>query len=196
MGTRDLILDAAAQIMRDDGITRATTKEIARRAGFSEATLYKHFADKTELFVAVLAERAPGLAEVLATLGDRVGRGSVATTLSEVARSALLFYDETFTMAAGVFADRQVLQALRADLHRIGAGPEGVNHALTSYLTKERAAGRVRADLDPTAASSLLLGACLQRAFLRHFYGRELEDADSTATALVETLIRGIGTSH
>jgi AcrR family transcriptional regulator len=76
--TRDRILDAAAHIMRHDGIARATTKEIAQQAGFSEATLYKHFANKTEIFVAVLQERAPGLAEILRTLDQRVGQGTVA----------------------------------------------------------------------------------------------------------------------
>ena len=39
--------------MRTKGLARATTKEIAKAAGFSEAAPYKHFADKTELFLVV-----------------------------------------------------------------------------------------------------------------------------------------------
>ena len=35
MGTREKILAAAARIMREQGYARATTKEIARAAGFS-----------------------------------------------------------------------------------------------------------------------------------------------------------------
>ncbi|HEX4258089.1 MAG TPA: helix-turn-helix domain-containing protein, partial [Streptosporangiaceae bacterium] len=45
--TRDRILDAATHVMRTRGFARTTTKEIARAAGYSEATLYKHFQDKT-----------------------------------------------------------------------------------------------------------------------------------------------------
>ena len=48
--TRDHILDAAAHVMHTLGMARTTTKEIAQAAGLSEAALYRHFADKAELF--------------------------------------------------------------------------------------------------------------------------------------------------
>lgn len=192
MTTRDRILDAAAHIMRHDGIARATTKEIARHAGFSEATLYKHFADKTEIFVAVLHERSPAFAGVLGALGERVGQGSVAENLHHVTRAAMAFYDQAFIIAVGVFSERRVLDALRSDLYRMGAGPEGVNHAVAAYLQAEQDAGRVRGDLDPAAAASLLMGACLQRAFFRHFYDREAEDPEARATEFVRVVIGGI----
>lgn len=54
------ILDAAHELMLTVGLARATTKEIARAAGCSEAALYKYFDTKEELFVRVLAERLPG----------------------------------------------------------------------------------------------------------------------------------------
>ena len=66
--TRDRILDAAAHVMRTLGFARTTTKEIARAAGYSEATLYKHFQDKTDLFLAVLKERLPSLGSTLSAL--------------------------------------------------------------------------------------------------------------------------------
>ena len=66
--TRDRILDAAAHVMRTRGFARTTTKEIARAAGYSEATLYKHFQDKTDLFLAVLKERLPSLGGTLGAL--------------------------------------------------------------------------------------------------------------------------------
>ncbi|MFJ2441092.1 MULTISPECIES: TetR family transcriptional regulator [unclassified Streptomyces] len=46
--TRARILDAAASLMTTVGLTRTTTKEIARAVGCSEAALYKHFRDKKE----------------------------------------------------------------------------------------------------------------------------------------------------
>src|ERR1700760_4013925 len=66
--TRDRILDAAAHVMRTRGFARTTPKEIARAAGYSEATLYKHFTDKTDLFLAVLKERLPSLGSTLGAL--------------------------------------------------------------------------------------------------------------------------------
>ncbi len=60
MGTRDVILDAAAGILRERGLANTTTRQIAAAAGYSEATLYKHFADKADLLLAVLRERSTG----------------------------------------------------------------------------------------------------------------------------------------
>lgn len=191
MTTRDRILDAAAQVMRSRGLGRATTKEIAKAAGYSEATLYKHFRDKTDLFVAVLDERVPSnLRSLLAGLDERAGAGTVSGTLEEVARAAIAFYTETFPMAASVFAEPQLLTAHRAALRERGAGPQTVRDALAAYLAAERNLGRVRADADPRAAAALLLGACFQHGFLGHF--TEQEDAASAAATLVQTLAVGV----
>ena len=65
--TRDHILDAAALLIRDIGLGHTTTKEIATAAGLSEAALYRHFADKADLFLCVIGERLP---ELVAALQD------------------------------------------------------------------------------------------------------------------------------
>ncbi|MFF5208872.1 TetR/AcrR family transcriptional regulator [Streptosporangium sp. NPDC000396] len=195
MGTRDRILDAAAHVMRVHGLARATTREIAKAAGYSEATLYKHFRDKVDLFLAVLAERTPAnLRPLLADLPARAGRGTVRDTLVEVARAAIGFYGETFPMAASLFAEPQILAAHRDAVHERGAGPHHVNQALAAYLAAERNLGRIRRECDPEAAATLLLGACFQHAFLNSFSGKEndQESAERLAAALTDTLTLGL----
>jgi len=192
MSTRDRMLDAAAHVMRTRGLARATTKEIAKAAGYSEAALYKHFRDKTDLFLAVLGERMPSpLATVLATLGTRAGEGDVAETLEEVARAAIAFYRHGFPMAASLFAEPQLLAAYRDALQARGAGPQHVSRALSDYLAAEQEQGRVRADADPAAAAGLLIGGCLNHAFLSHFTEVTTDDAALAAT-LVRTLATGL----
>ncbi len=73
--TRDRILDAATHVMRTRGFARTTTKEIARAAGYSEATLYKHFQDKTDLFLAVLKERLPTVSWMLSPTASQTPAG-------------------------------------------------------------------------------------------------------------------------
>ena len=90
--TRERILDAAAEVMETLGLARATTKQIAGAAGYSEATLYKHFDDKSELLLAVLGERLPALVGLLKRLPDEAGQGVVAERLEEVANQAVRFY--------------------------------------------------------------------------------------------------------
>ena len=187
MTTRDRMLDAAAHVMRTKGLARATTKEIAKAAGFSEAALYKHFADKTELFLAVLRERAPSdLSGLLA--GLEAGRGEVRETLVEIARAAIAFYVETFPIAASIFSEPALLAAHREALKAHGVGPATVPETLGRYLEAERGLGRLPAGVDPGSAADLLLGACHYQAFLGFF-----TDRDGDPEALVGTLWDGVG---
>jgi AcrR family transcriptional regulator len=192
--TRQRIVDAAEHLMRTIGLARATTKEIARAAGCSEAALYKHFTGKEELFVAVLQERLPGLGSLLAELGEDPGDRTTEESLAEIARTAVLFYESSFPIAASLFAEPALLRRHREALHALDAGPHTPLRALTRYLRAELAHGRIRADADPGAAAALLLGACYQRAFLRHFMGEQdaVQPVDEFAAALARTVARGI----
>jgi AcrR family transcriptional regulator len=188
VGTRDVILDAAAGIMRERGLAATTTRQIAAAAGFSEATLYKHFGDKVELMVAVLQERSTGFAQLAEALEGRAGTGSLESGLAAVARAAIVFYSDNFPMLASIFSDQAILAAHKDGLKQHGLGPHKVNEAVIGYLEAERAAGRVRADADLYAAAALLLGACLQHAFLGHMGGwpdRRPDEAAAVAFARV-----------
>lgn len=195
MSTRDRILDAAAQVMRTLGLAKTTTKQIARAAGYSEAALYKHFRDKTDLFLAVLTERTAGdLGPLLASLPERAGEQDVARVLRAVARAAVDFYGEMFPVAASLFAEPKLLDAHRAALRERGRGPQHVNLAVAEYLDAERSAGRIRADADPSAAAALLVGACLQFAFLGHFTepAEDERAKDRFADTITATLMAGL----
>ncbi|HKS44627.1 MAG TPA: helix-turn-helix domain-containing protein [Amycolatopsis sp.] len=196
MGTRDEILAAAAKIMRERGYARATTKEIARAAGYSEAALYKHFRDKTEIFLSALSEQLPALGATLRELTDHAGRGTVRANLTRVARAALDFYAESFPIAASLFSTSELLAAHRKAVRELGAGPRGPHESLVRYLRAEERLGRLPR-IDAEAAAALLLGACFQQAFLIHFEGVRPEPAelDKLAKSLVRTLLPSAGAS-
>lgn len=54
--TREKILAAAARIFGREGLTGATTREIAREAGVNEVTLFRHFKSKERLLSAVVGK--------------------------------------------------------------------------------------------------------------------------------------------
>ena len=199
MTTRDRMLDAAAHVMRTQGMARATTKQIAKQAGYSEAALYKHFRDKTDLFLAVLRERTSNtLANLLSQLDQRTGHVAVRETLEDIAGEAVTFYRHSFPMTAGLFSEPRLLAAHSQALRERGAGPAHVGEALAGYLAAERDLGRIRSDVDVHAAAALLLGACFQHAFLGFFTERpDGEDADRHfAASLVDTLAAGLLTGR
>lgn len=51
--TRCLLLDAGEQVFAEKGFTAATLDDIAYAAGYTKGAIYKHFATKEELFLAV-----------------------------------------------------------------------------------------------------------------------------------------------
>lgn len=194
MDTRERIVDAAAHVMRTRGFARTTTKQIARAAGYSEATLYKHFEDKSELFLAVLHESLPSFRPFVDELIRNPGEGDLRANLAATARTAIAFYAESFPVSASVFSEPDLLAAHRAAVTRQDAGPDRPVKALTRYLRGEQERGRLRAGADCAAAASLLLGACFQYAFLVSFTQRPADagQAEAHADAIAGTLLDGL----
>jgi AcrR family transcriptional regulator len=188
---RERIMDAAHELMLTLGLARATTKEIARAAECSEAALYKHFASKEELFIRVLAERLPRLSPLLNALTAEPGHGTLEENLTEIARRAALFYEQSFPIAASLYAETSLKRRHDDAMREMGTGPHLPIEGLDAYLRAERDAGRIRPDADTFAAASLLLGACAQRAFAYDATtGRP--PADDFARRLTRTLLAGI----
>jgi AcrR family transcriptional regulator len=183
--SRETILDAAAQVMRDKGIARATTKEIARQAGYSEALLYKHFADKQDIYLNVLKERVGGFSDPI----ELVGTGDVRDNLVEVTIGLMEFYVGSFPMSASIFSDVELLIAWRKGLTAKGAGPHWPARTVERYLDGEIALGRISAAADAPATAALLCGAAFQQAFLACFDGLDaVPDAAALAGRFVDAL--------
>ncbi|NUK01438.1 TetR/AcrR family transcriptional regulator [Streptomyces lunaelactis] len=188
------LLDAAHQVMLTNGLARATTKEIAKAAGCSEAALYKYFPSKEELFVTVLKERLPKLKPLLETLVAEPGERSVEENLIEIARQAALFYAQSFPIAASLYAEPKLKQRHDDAMRELGTGPHVPIRGLDAYLRTEQDAGRIRAGADTYAAASLLLGACAQRAFAYDMTpdGKPPQSLDEFAAGIARTLLSGI----
>lgn len=192
--TRDQILDAAASLIRDVGLRRTTTREIAMAAGLSEAALYRHFADRAELFLCVIGERLPELVAALQDLPGRAGQRSVKLNLEDIARLALQFYDQSLPMAVSLFAEPDLLARHQAKMRSKNVGPHRAMEQLAVYVRAEQRLGRVSSRAEADAVASLLLGACLARALTRRFLGEQDPPAadERFVKTVVRTLIEGL----
>lgn len=187
--TREKILDAAVTVMREQGLGGATTKLIARTAGYSEPALYRHFDDQQHLFMAVLSERLPALSPA----ADLIGAGQVVANLELLVKQLLNFYLESFPIAASMFSRPALLKAFRDGVRRRGAGPEAPVLMLQVYLQGEVERGRLPTGLDAEAMAQLLAGAALQQAFFASFEGLgEIRQIDDLVRRLVVVATSGI----
>lgn len=189
MNARERILDAAAAVLRERGLAAATTREIARAAGCSEGLLYKHFADKQEIFMAVLGERMPRLADP----ASLVGTSGVAANLETLVAQLMDFYVQSFPMAASIFGTPSLRDAHRSDIGRHGGGPDRPAALVMAYLDAEVAAGRLSERVDTEAVSRVLTGAALFEAFQATYRGEEaIADAAATAHRIVGAVEAGL----
>jgi AcrR family transcriptional regulator len=59
-----VVLEAAARVLQREGYAGATTNRIAEVAGVSVGTIYQYFADKDQLFDALIQREIEGMLEV------------------------------------------------------------------------------------------------------------------------------------
>ena len=69
-GGREAILDGDARILREHGIANLTSREVAARAGVSDASVYYHFGDRAGLLQAVFEHGMKPLRSCLGTLEE------------------------------------------------------------------------------------------------------------------------------
>lgn len=91
--TRELILDTLTDLLGERRPDEITTRDLARAAGLSEGTVYRHFADRAALL--------SGLTERLEVRTGRRGERRMATAddLPAVARDLMQALDENYAIA-------------------------------------------------------------------------------------------------
>ncbi len=103
--TRDRLLDAAAAEFAAKGFAGASLDGIAEAAGFTRGAVYSNFADKSDLFVALLDQRLDHqLAEIQTAMEEAEDEAAFVATLRSpgwlrrnppaVRRQWMLLYDE------------------------------------------------------------------------------------------------------
>ncbi|MEH1943868.1 MAG: TetR/AcrR family transcriptional regulator [Nostoc sp.] len=156
--TNQQILEAARQVFLQQGFG-ASTLEIAQQAGISEASIFKRFSTKEELFFAAMG--IPEKPLWVSGLESLSGKGNLKENLIEVCLQILEFH-------------RQVLPRLMMLRSRGNALPElGGKEprpmqdvkVLTAFLEREIEQDRLR-PCDPQTVAHILLGSLMNYIFL------------------------------
>jgi len=152
---RRMLLDAALERFAREGYDRTTTREIAEATGVTEAVLFKHFATKRDLFLAVLEEYAPpdGLPSATECFGELPADAALAAAL----RTYLNLW----------WQHRHYARLLRQELERDHEARERMRQMfltmrtdLRALLDRLAARGEIRANA--AALTTALLGIALR----------------------------------
>jgi AcrR family transcriptional regulator len=165
------ILLAAEQLILGSGIRAATTRAIAKAAGCSEGSIYRHFPGKNALVVEVVNACQPDFVRVLDELLGKAGHGSVQRNLREVSGKALGFYRAILPVTSGLLSDPGLLEEHRMSFNAAKTGPVRAVADVEAYLEKEQALGRISADVSAGDCARMLLGTLFAQALLERLTG-------------------------
>lgn len=174
--TRQALVEAALEVFLQRGFARATTREIAHRAGLSEGTMYRHFADKYELFHQVFLATVLEIGQELAQLPDRAGHDTLRANLAHLFSLIGRMQAKVSPLMASMWADpdlsRNFDAYLAEKLPPSFERPEPVT-MVAAYVAAEQRLGRIRPDVDPQQAAALVvslpLAAGMERALRASF---------------------------
>jgi AcrR family transcriptional regulator len=203
--TRQALIEAALQVFLERGFARATTREIARRAGLSEGTMYRHFVDKYELFHEVFFSLATDIGGEFDRLPERAGQGTLRDNLEYVLSLIGQMQARLSSLMASIWADPDLSSSFDAHAkNKVSGGferPEPVP-MVAAYIRAEQELGRVRRDLDPTEAGAVIVSipfaSGMERALRASFTTRadspdaEAEDFPFPRDGALDILVRGL----
>lgn len=153
-GGREAILDAALTVLRDQGIANLTSREVAARAGVSDASVYYHFRDRAGLLQAVFEY---GMKPLKFMAGIEPGMLDPPTMIRRAFAALQQFFEDVLPVLHAAQADPELRTAVAEFIETKDLGPHKGVGLLGNYLRAEQAAGRVRADADPDAIALMVI---------------------------------------
>jgi AcrR family transcriptional regulator len=183
------ILEAARHTFLEEGVG-ATTGAIARRAGISEATIFKRFGTKTDLFFAAM-----GFAEFNARETIQAIRGgtSARQELEAISLRFLAYLNQMVPVLTRLLAHPGVDPAeLARKVPELPA--QALVEAVAAYVTSEQRDGRI-GDCDPQAVASTVFGVLHNFALLEHIglLPKDDRSREPLVRSFIDVLWNGIG---
>jgi AcrR family transcriptional regulator len=151
-GRPQAVLDAALAILREKGVGKLTTREVAERAGVSEGTVFYHFTDRVGLLTAVIEDRLRGLSP----LQDSGIQGDdVAGALAGFFGLLGPFLGDALVVMIAAQSDPELRRGLAHQLAARDMGPHRGIGLLAGYLAEQQRQGLVRDDLDAATLAQI-----------------------------------------
>lgn len=178
---RTAILDAAEQLVLEQGFDATSVASVAARAGIGKGAVYLEFESKTDILDALLQRAGARMqARVDAGLTDDV-------TLSDAYRSAVRALLDDRLMTAAFLDDRGILGS---HVSAVTDGRYRARHLLViEWLRRLQDQGRLRTDIDAEhlalALSSATIGLLSANALLGPLDTEQLEGAFTALARMV-----------
>jgi AcrR family transcriptional regulator len=185
---RERIVDAAARLIRRDGVSGLTMRAVAAEAGCSVGLPYQFFSNRDDLVFELVALELEAVVAKLNTWLASAGTSTVAANLGEYAdillTSEIPALLQATRMDDGTFTERLAATTTESGIVR------SFDQAMREYLAQERSLGRV-GDIDVDAFGFVITGAVHNLVVAGHQYPRPSRDRLRSMLASIARTMAG-----
>jgi AcrR family transcriptional regulator len=184
--TNEAILEAARKVFLKRGY-QAGTAEVARAAGVSEGSIFKHFRSKNDLFCEAMRAETR-VQECERELIDSVGRGEVRETLARVGKKLLEHFLVVMPRAITLHSSGVSMPRCDGD----GGRPPPLEHVdvLARYFRAEIRLGRLKLD-EPEILAHAVVAGLMHYVMCDILYQYRAGDPAVYVRTLVDALLHG-----
>lgn len=187
--TRDRLIQAAIEVFSTAGVLGATTREIARVAGVSEVTLFRHFQSKEQLLAAVVEQITALQAEALAAQDEWTQ--DLQRDLRHYAELYSAMLEENEALVRMFIGEAKRYPDAATQILQQSARP--LRDRLVQYLHSGIDRGTVSPDVDLPIAVDLFTGMLLSGVLRRHLSAARGDySRDRYLASCVDLFVRGI----
>lgn len=192
-GRRDQIIRVATRLFARQGFQGTTTKEIAHRAGVTEALIFRHFASKEDLYWAVIQSKIKGVSSPRERLKQNLAAsGTDAEVLAGVASEILERRAKDQTLSRLLLYSALENHRLSHRFFRTYA--TGHYELLAEHIRRRIAEGGFR-PVDPLLAARGFLGMIIYHSWVQELFGGKRYQKFSVqqvSSTLVDIWLRGM----
>ncbi|MFD9405815.1 TetR family transcriptional regulator [Streptomyces sp. NPDC059989] len=182
---RERLFAAAERVVARDGAAALTSRAVTAEADCGKGVLHTHFAGLDEFVAELVLDRFARSARQAEGLGARVGQGSVAGNLQEV---ALALLDSLPPAVVGLAMTRPAAALHAREGLRSGAPAfDAIQDSFAAYLRAEQRDGRIAQGADAATIALALVGTVHHLLMTRVPGGSE--EAKGTTERLVAVLL-------
>jgi AcrR family transcriptional regulator len=182
-GGREAIVEAALQLLRDEGIANLTSREVAARAGVSDASVYYHFGDRAGLLQAVFEQ---GMKPLKFMAGLDLEQLEPAAVIRAAFTALEQFFDDVLPIMHAAQADQELRSSIARFVEAKELGPHKGVALLGSYLRAQQKAGNVRAEADPDAIALTVIDTAFAQAARKQMLLHNAAELPSSEAVLAE----------
>ncbi len=180
----EALLAAARSVFVEQGAF-GTTKEVARRAGVSEALIFQRYPTKAALFLAAMMPAAPDIGAIIATGGDP------KSDLVETGLRMLAYFRSVIPTVMHLLTYPHIKMADVIAHHQSGMSPDALNVALAAHLGELHRLGEVKAP-SPMASAGLFVSAIHSLALYERMELHGGESMDHAVAHFVDGIWTGL----